>query len=859
MSEAFRSIRALIVIAALLVSLLVAVAVYWATAEVFHRTVRDSATQMSATLADGTFNAMYQIMRQGWTREQLNEFLGAIRSQTGNDGLEIQLYRGHLVDKLFGDIAAPVPDNQAQVAFRTAKPQTTMTAGVIRYDRPLVAESQCLRCHVNARVGSVLGVMSIRQTVGPIMRKAHDELLDRLLVIMPLPLIAAVLVAALLGWRMARSLRSLSRAVDKVNRVEDLAQLRLTNTKVGFSELDGVLGKIDQLTGKLRDVAVDRDLLEFEIRLLERFVITSDVVRDWRRYVRELLSEINQVLPVRGVFTAFSVSDRPPGIDVFWYASPDETLTASISQRIQDLTGKTLGFEAGNLIPRQHVLDQAMPGLEDGPSDLDLRVKTLVMDTPAMHGMVGLVVPVDVEQTAVARLVIESILSTMLNVVGSVRAIEKHTEDLEFYATRDPLTNLYNQRMFWALLEYEVGRAERHDYSFGLFVIDMDNFKQINDTHGHAFGDQYLRYFADMLHDSLRDGDILSRYGGDEFVVILPETDADTAERVAERLLDRAREMRIRAPDDSEVGASISVGIALGPEHGRTARGLFSFADNMMYKAKSDGKNRVSIADAETVAALAQDIDEQDQTILHALEESRAIPYFQPIRSLADGSVVAVECLARIRWQDQLLPAKAFINIAEQGGYIEHLDLCMIQRVMEQYREQGFKGLIFVNVSPRSVAVEDFLSQVRGWVREAGLPPERLVFELSERDSLRDLAVIDRFVADLRTHGFKLAIDSAGSGLVSFQHLRRFHVDYVKIEGELLANLERSARDRAFFMGLIELARSLDTTVIVQQLEDEAQLAAIRVMGVDLVEGRLVGAPQPSLEAATELGRKPIT
>ncbi len=846
----FRSIRALIVMAALLVSVLLAVAVYWATSEVFNRTVRESATQMSSSVADGTFNAMYQIMRQGWTRAQLNEFLKAIRGESGAHGMEIKLYRGPEVSQLFGTIASSQPDARARIAFETGKPQTSMLDGVIRYDRPLIAENQCLRCHVNVKPGTVLGVMSIRQAVAPLMTRAHDELLSRLLLIMPLPLLAAVMIAALLGWRMSRSLRSLTREVDKVNRVDDLAQVQLSTAHTGFSELDGVLHKLDQLTGKMRDVAVDRDLLEFEIRLLERFVITSDVVRDWRRYVRELLTEINAVLPVRGVFTAFSVTDRPPGIDVFWYSSPDELLTAGVSQRIQELTGKTLGFESGNLVPRQHVLDHERAEPDLMSSDIDLRVKTLVMDTPTMHGLVGLMVPVNVDRTTVAHLVIESILSTMLNVVGSVRAIEKHTEDLEFYATRDPLTNLYNQRMFWALLEYEVGRADRHDYSFGLFVIDMDNFKTVNDTYGHGFGDQYLCHFAEILHESLRDGDILARYGGDEFVVILPETSLETAEKVAERLMERVRELRVEAPNGAQVRASVSVGMAVGSAHGRSARALFSFADNMMYKAKSDGKDRIAAPDAHAVEVLASDIDSQDQTILRALEEQRIVPYFQPVQSLDDGVILGVESLARVRWKDRLLPAKAFINIADQSGLIEELDSSMLRSILAQYPDQPFDGLIFVNVSPRTLMMEDFLSDVRGWVREAGLLPERLVFEMSERDSLRELAVLDRIATEVRNHGFRLAIDSAGSGLVSFQHLRRFHVDFIKIEGDLLANLARSVRDRAFCLGLVELAKSLSTEVIVQHIEDQAQLDAVAEMGLNLVQGQLIGLPQPTLTQA---------
>ncbi|OZB77592.1 MAG: hypothetical protein B7X28_09695, partial [Halothiobacillus sp. 13-55-253] len=335
-----------------------------------------------------------------------------------------------------------------------------------RYDRPLIAEAQCIRCHTNAKVGNVLGVLSIAQSVGQITTKAHNEHVNKLLIIMPIPLLAALMIALFLGRRMGRSIARLKNSISYLDRVEDLAHIRFSDAHTGFSELDDVLVEVDGLTDKIRHLAVDRNLLEFEIRLLERFVITSDVVRDWRRYVRvitsdvvrdwrryvrDLLKEINTVQTVHGVFTAFAVGDRPANVELFWFDTINETVAASMSQRVKLIVGETLGQVATDFIPRQHSLDPSgRPTLENA-RQLDLRTKEITMDNPSIHGLVGLILPNTQNQSQVERLLVESILSTMLNVVGSVRAIEKHTEDLEFYATRDPLTQMYNQRMFWSL------------------------------------------------------------------------------------------------------------------------------------------------------------------------------------------------------------------------------------------------------------------------------------------------------------------------------------------------------------------------------------------------------------------------
>lgn len=854
----FRSIRLLIVVSALVVSVLVAGAMYWATVSVFDRSVRQSAVEMSASLADGTFNAMYQIMRQGWTRDQLNEFLQSIRSQNQSnaDSARIELYRGDEVIAQFGTIEQPEPDTKVAAAFASGQTQVTMSQGVIRYDRPLIAEAQCVRCHTQAHVGDVLGVMSVTQPVAALTKRAHQDLFERLLLIMPLPFLAAFVIALFLGGRMARSLRILKRSIGQVERVEDLTHVRFSDAHTGFSELDDVLVEVDHLTDKVRNLAVDRNLLEFEIRLLERFVITSDVVRDWRRYVRDLLTEINTVLPVHGVFTAFTVGDRPPGIELFWHDAVTEPVAATVSFRVQTRVGEVLGATVANLIPRQHAPESSGRAPLINARLIDLRTKEIAMDTPVMQGVVGLIIPSDQDLSPVTRLLIESILSTMLNVVGSVRAIEKHTEDLEFYATRDPLTQLYNQRMFWSLLEYEVGRARRHDYQFAVLVIDMDNFKNINDSYGHSFGDVFLTQVASALQDGLRAGDILARYGGDEFVAILPEAGIAAAEMVATRLLERLRDLQVRTPSGESVGASLSIGMAIGLTHADTARGLFAVADSQMYRAKLGGKNQLAVPDPMSPDRdlIAPIID--DDALFQSPTDQTLQPIFQPIFSVQDALVergdelllqqVGMEVFARIyagkRWRE----AQDFIGVIEHHGKNEAFDRALLARVLRPEIAEQCEGLIFVNISARTVRSNTFLTDVVAWVDACGLAPEQLVFELNERESLADIAVFDRFVEALHGHGFKFAIGNASSGHWVFQHLRRYEVDYVKVSADWLVTLERVSRDRAFIDGLLGLARALSVTVIAQRVETAEQLASVRAAGITWVQGRLL-APEASL------------
>lgn len=849
MGRWFRSIRLLIVGAALGVSVVVASAMYWATTDVFERSVRQSAIDMSASLADGTFNAMYQIMRQGWSRAQLDEFLKTIRAQGSDSSTRIELYRGSKVIAQFGPIEQPEPDALALSAFKNGKIQTQMRDGQIRYDRPLIAEAQCIKCHTDAQIGNVLGVLSITQSVSQLTTKAHDELVGKLWLIMPIPLLVALLIALLLERRMGRSINLLKNAIGHLEKVQDLAHIRFKDAHTGFSELDDVLVEVDELTNKLRHLAVDRNLLEFEIRLLERFVITSDVVRDWRRYVRDLLKEINTVQTVHGVFTAFAVGDHPATVEIFWFDATDESVAATISQRVQKEVCHSLGALATDFVPRQHRIDRVNRPPLDNARLLDLRTKEIIMDNPAIHGVVGLILPNNQNQSPVERLLIESILSTMLNVVGSVRAIEKHTQDLEFYATRDPLTQTYNQRMFWSLLDYEMVRAQQHAYEFGLFVIDIDDFKRINDKFGHTFGDSFLQQVSECLQDGLRTGDILARYGGDEFAAILPEAGEKECVMVADRLLNRVRNLSMKTPDGHTVGVSLSIGIGIGPTHTDSARSLFAVADTQMYRAKLSGKNQFAIPDPQAPLADIQSPAMEDQDVINAITDQAPQILFQSIFSIQDGITVPLEDLLLERVgvdiQPQLyldgrqIKIRDFLNLIERQGQSEAFDRKVMNELIRPEIAKKCSGLIFINISPKTVRAKTFLNDIASQMDAAGMARSQLVFELNERESLADLSLFDQFIETLHGLGFKFAIDQASPSHWLFQHLRRHTVDYVKINADWVIHRDHIARDRAFIDSLLGLARALSVTVIAQEVDTAAHLAAVRADGISWVQGSL--------------------
>ena len=445
---------------------------YWGVSAIFDSVIRQNAVRSSDAMARVTFSAMYQVMSAGWKRSQAEAFLAATHNAGAASGLIISIYRAKVVSDIYDEMEQPLPDAEAQATLDSAKPRQVDTPDAVRHIYPLAAEERCLRCHRNAEVGTVLGAIEVKQEFAPLLEKARHDLLLALSLLLPISLVVATGAVWWVSRRIERSTERLVNSFDQVNAVRDLRHVALEHHDLGFQEFNQVVAALETLVGRLRSVAVDKDILTFEIGLLEKFVITSDVVRDWRDYVGQLLTDINKVMPAHVLFSVFKIDDELFNLEIFWRGPPDAQTLAMMEHHIQlalqqhptfsDLTSSALNH---------HIVDKHTSQVVLSEDEVAVRVKSFFVDSPKIGGIVGIGVHSEVLEDETRSLVMESVLSTLLNVVGSVRAIYKYTRDLEYYATRDPLTDLFNQRVFWELANYEVGRARRHDYRFGMIQI----------------------------------------------------------------------------------------------------------------------------------------------------------------------------------------------------------------------------------------------------------------------------------------------------------------------------------------------------------------------------------------------------
>ncbi len=418
---------------------------------------------------------------------------------------------------------------------------------------------------------------------------------------------------------------------------------------------------------------------------------------------------------------------------------------------------------------------------------------------------------------------------------------------LEDLSARDPLTRLSNRSKFEEALGQEVQRARRHGLRFALVMLDLDNFKHINDTFGHPVGDMVLKELAAILRTNTRKTDTLARLGGDEFAVLLPETALDQGEEVAEKLRQVLSETQVTLPE-GKVTIHASLGLVGFPESGDTYESLTIAMDVAMYKAKRGGKNRVARVEGSERESVMH-IFAQGNFIRSALEEQRVVGFLQPIVNTRDGTVHAYEVLARVSDGEDYISAGRFIEAAEELGLTERIDDAVFRDGLRWLAERspGSEGpALFFNLSSKSFGNMEKMRRVPQQLRDLGLHPARVVFEITEREALPHMSELIAMIEALRAEGFRFALDDFGSGFSSFLYLKYLNVDIVKIEGNFIRTIAQDWKDRVMVEHIHNMARAFGLDTVAELVEDATIHRIICDMGIPHAQGFWYGRPQPA-------------
>jgi len=435
-------------------------------------------------------------------------------------------------------------------------------------------------------------------------------------------------------------------------------------------------------------------------------------------------------------------------------------------------------------------------------------------------------------------------------------------EQLTHQAFHDPLTGLPNRALFFDRLELALERARRRDVEVAVLFMDLDDFKVINDSLGHEVGDQVLLAVVERLENCMLAEETLARFGGDEFTVLLEDVSGPSdAARVAERIGGA-----LRAPfvlRGRERFVTTSVGISFGGRGGERPGDLLRNADLAMYQAKARGRNRHAVFEPVMGERALQRL-ELEGALRRALERKEFRLHYQPKVSLESGEIVAMEAL--IRWehpaQGLVFPAQ-FVPVAEEIDLIAPIGRWVLEEACRQARRwhSRFPGMpplkVCVNLSAKQFQHCALLEDIGAALRETGLDPSALDLEITESVVMEDAPATIATLRDLKGLGVNLAIDDFGMGYSSLSYLKRFPVDFLKVDRSLIQGIGEGPKDEAILSALVTLAHSMGTRTIAEGVETKEQLARLREAGYDFGQGYYFARPLPSQAAGALLAEHP--
>ena len=436
----------------------------------------------------------------------------------------------------------------------------------------------------------------------------------------------------------------------------------------------------------------------------------------------------------------------------------------------------------------------------------------------------------------------------LLRVNAQLSQLDHARASLAEVAHHDPLTNLINRRGFNQIFSERLAEQQRVHGMLAVMFLDIDHFKRINDSLGHDAGDQLLKVIAERIRSATRASDVVARFGGDEFCILVALQHPEEARHLAQRVMSKMTDPV--ALSGRRMVMTTSIGISVFPHDGETCDELLKHADLALYQSKADGRNTLHFFN-ETLRAQASLELHLEEQLRDSLREGQGLQlYYQPIVDLRTGHVAKLEAL--VRWQHPtqgLLTPDRFIGIAETNGMIVELDNWVMRQACQdlaQLNGSGFEHLsIAVNCSVLNLARDEWVHDINTALKDAGVPAQRLELEVTENALMGNIGNTMRLLNEIRELGVALSIDDFGTGYSSLAYLKRLPLDMVKIDRSFIVDIPKSVQDMEVVQAIILMAHTLHLKVVTEGVESPAQLAFLSECGCDYVQGYLFSKPAP--------------
>jgi diguanylate cyclase (GGDEF)-like protein len=433
----------------------------------------------------------------------------------------------------------------------------------------------------------------------------------------------------------------------------------------------------------------------------------------------------------------------------------------------------------------------------------------------------------------------------------TISALKQRDETLRKLAEHDSLTGLFNRNYFSHLIKKEILRVARDGASSALLFIDLDRFKDVNDMLGHGAGDRLLMQVADLIKARMRENDIVSRFGGDEFTVMARNVSKQGAIEVARAINEITGDFHFVEQGQS-FNVSCSIGIAMITADCAGTEEIFSQADAACYEAKSRGRNCCHIyePDQQEVRKTTTDVD-RSQLVKQALRTNGFRLVYQPIMSVNGGQKEYYEVLLRLPTKegDVFLPG-AFLPVAERFGLLAAIDRWVIMQALKAlmgFRRTGRDITFAINLSGQTFTDPSVAQLIKDLLHHYDIPPAAVIFEITEQVAIRYLDKTRSLMQDLVALGCRFALDDFGVGFSSFNYLKRLPVSFIKIDGCFIENLPAEAVDQAVVKSITQIAKTLNIRIVAEFVQDNATVNLLKSYGVDYLQGYFIGKPSEVL------------
>jgi diguanylate cyclase (GGDEF)-like protein/PAS domain S-box-containing protein len=433
------------------------------------------------------------------------------------------------------------------------------------------------------------------------------------------------------------------------------------------------------------------------------------------------------------------------------------------------------------------------------------------------------------------------------------------SEQLSHDASHDPLTGLRNRREFESRLQHALELSHATGAAHAVCFMDLDRFKDVNDSCGHVAGDELLRQLGALLRSRVRNADVVARLGGDEFAILLQNCGPTDAMQVASSVLQSIAAFQFVWGQQS-FSLGVSIGLVLVNSNFRRIANVMSAADSACYAAKDGGRNRVVVYQEDGAGARQRSEADWVGRVRRALAEDRLFLEAQPIRALAPRSIEVPHYELLVRMRDdsgRAVPPGAFLPTVERYNLSVRYDRWVITATLNWIRQNPVPGArgsrFFMNLSRDTLIDPETVTFVRNAVSEAGVDPRRLGFEVSEKAAIGHLTQADQLFGELRRLGCTVSLDDFGSGVSSFAYLKALGADYLKIDGAFVGNISRDRVDYAMVRSITEIGHVMGKKVIAESVESDTVLEKLREIGVDYAQGFAIGEPRP-IEEIAEIG-----